>query len=143
MHPDLDCLKGTETNVGQELGRGGGSQVETGLPSFGVFLSHKARIEVLEKLIASILHRTLNGVAEESWAPASENSSDALSPAYLSPGLEIALVEIRVDLAPAFDEIERSDRGMSGSLTIVRRLTTPNAIGNPTQARMPPTTHAA
>jgi hypothetical protein len=92
LHPNLDCLKGTEANIGQELGRGGRGQIETGLPFFGLFLSHKARIDVLEVLIASILHRTLNGVAEERWAPASKNTSNTLSPAYLSPGLEIALV---------------------------------------------------
>lgn len=116
LHADLDRFEGAETKIGKELGGGRGRQKETGLPFFGVLLSHKSGVEVFEELVTSVLDGTLHGVAEKGWTPASKDSSDSLSPANRSPSFEVALVEVGIDLTSAFDEIERSHRGMCCTL---------------------------
>lgn len=116
LHADLDRLEGAETNIGEKLGGSRGSQVETGLVFFGVLFSHKLGIEVLEVFISSVFETTLNGVTGECGTPASKYSSHTLSPADLSPGFKITLVEIRIDLTSTLDEIERSNSCMCCAL---------------------------
>lgn len=60
LHPDFDRLQRAETKIGKEFSRGGGTQEETGLPLFRLFLSHKARVKVLEVFIAPVLDRALD-----------------------------------------------------------------------------------
>lgn len=105
MHADLDGFKGAETKIGEEFGRGRCSQIEAGLPFFSILFPHQVRVEVLEILITSIFDGTLDRVAEEGGAPTSEDSSNALSSPNRPPSLEVALVELGIDLASAFDEI--------------------------------------
>lgn len=116
LHADLDSFKWAETKIGEKLSGSRGGQEETGLVFFGVFFSHKLGIEMLEELISSIFDTTLDGVTSESRTPASKDSSDTLSPPNLSPGLEIALVEIGVDLTSALDKIEGSNGCMCCAL---------------------------
>jgi hypothetical protein len=116
LHAHLDGFKGAETNVGKEFSGSRGSQVETGLPLFRILLPHKPGVKVLEEFVSSILDGALNRVTEESWPPASKDSSDALSSTNLSPSLEVALVQVRIDLASAFDKIERGNSCMCCAL---------------------------
>ncbi len=116
LHADLDSFERAKTKIGKKLGRSRGSQEETSLVFFGVFFSHKLGVEVLKEFISSIFETTLDGVTSESRTPASKDSSDTLSPADLSPGLDIALVKIRVDLTSALDEIEWSNSCMCRAL---------------------------
>ncbi|KAI6875667.1 hypothetical protein KC323_g123 [Hortaea werneckii] len=67
LHADLDSLEGTEANVSEELGGSGASQIDPGLVSNGVLGTGKVRVELLEELIASVLQRALDTVAEECW----------------------------------------------------------------------------
>lgn len=98
---------------------------------------------MLEELVSTILKGTLNRITDESWAPASEDSSDAFSPTNLSPGLEITLIELRIDLTSTLDEVKRSYSCVCWALRGLRRETPSKREGRPTQARIPPTVHAA
>lgn len=50
----------------------------------------------------------------EDWSyPAEEDAANALLCHDCAPCLEVGLVELRVDLTAALDEIERSDGGVS------------------------------
>lgn len=55
-------------------------------------------------------------VAKESGTPAGEDTAETLGSANLVEGLHVALVELRVDLAAAFDEIKRGYRRVSEAL---------------------------
>ena len=105
MHANLDGFKGAETNIREEFGRGRGSQIEAGLPFFSILFPHQVGVEVFEEFITPIFDSTLNRVAKEGWAPTSEDSSNTFSSADRPPSFEVALVEFRIDLASAFDEI--------------------------------------
>ena len=55
-------------------------------------------------------------IAKECWTPAGINAAEALSTTDFSPGLEIALVHLRVHLTTAFDEVKRRYSCVSNSL---------------------------
>jgi hypothetical protein len=47
--------------------------------------------------------------------PAEEDAAEALFRENAAPRLEVGLVDARVDLTAAFDEVERGDCGVSGT----------------------------
>ena len=56
----LDGLHGTEGDVREELGRGGGGEVKRGPVQVGVLLAEDAGVDVLEHLVEPELAQALN-----------------------------------------------------------------------------------
>ena len=85
-------------------------------------------------------------VAKEGGTPASDYTTEALSPADLVVCLHIALIELRVNLAAAFDQIKRRDGRVGQALSMTRLaaiyLATSAQLSILTQASMPPMVQA-
>lgn len=109
LHPDLDRFEGTEENVGNELGGCGGAEVDDGL---GRIREHLLAVLVFEQFVGAVLASALEAVADESGRPAEEDAAEALRAEDGGPGLQVGLVDLGVDLAAAFYEIERCDGGV-------------------------------
>ncbi len=60
LHTDFHSLKGTESHICNDFGRGTGSKVQGRLVPVGILVARQIRIELLEELIASILESTLS-----------------------------------------------------------------------------------
>lgn len=61
LHPNLDGFKGTEKDIGKELGAGGRGQVEDGL----VGAREEAfAVEILEDLVEAVFPTALTGIAD-------------------------------------------------------------------------------
>ena len=74
---------------------------------------------MLEVFIEAVFASTLHRVPDKGWAEASEDTTETFSPGNNAPGLEIAFVQLGVDLTAAFDKIEGSDRSVCGTLGVV------------------------
>jgi len=70
LDPNLHGLQGAEGDVGEEFGRGTGSQVKGGSPQEGIFLSNHASVHIFEDFIKAEFTQALSGVTEECWSPA-------------------------------------------------------------------------
>ena len=55
-------------------------------------------------------------VTKESWSPTSEHAAETLGSTDRVEGLHVALVELRINLATAFDEIQRGHCRVSEAL---------------------------
>lgn len=127
MHPHLDGLEGTERDIREKLGRRAGRQVQRRLPLLRLLRPYKITVEFLEEFIPTILEGTLgldcvsmqrcvrvseytHRVAKESRAPTGEDPTQALCAVDLGPAFEIALVEVGIDLASTFDQVQRRYR---------------------------------
>ena len=73
----LDRLHGAERDVGKELGRGGGGEVERGPVQVGVLLAQDAGVDVLEDLVEAELAEALCGVADGCGGPPEDHSLGA------------------------------------------------------------------
>lgn len=71
---------------------------------------------MFEVLVETILAGSLNRVTNKGGTPASKDSTDAFSTSNQTPRLEVALVQVRIDLSTTFDQIERGDSSMRGAL---------------------------
>lgn len=120
LHADLDSLKGTKGKIGQELGGGRGSKVEAGTVLDGSLGADGIGVGLFEVLVPPILEGSLGRISKECGAPASEDAADALCAVYLTPGLEIARVQLGVDLTAGLDEIKWRDGGVGETLFIYR-----------------------
>jgi hypothetical protein len=116
LHTDLDRFEGAKTNIGNELGGGRSGQVKSRLVLLGSFFAGQLTVEVLEVFVEAVFARSLHRVPKEGRAEASEDTAEPFSPCNDSPGLEIALVELGIDLATAFDKIEGSDCSVCNTL---------------------------
>jgi hypothetical protein len=58
----------------------------------------------------------LSRIAKECRAPSSKDTTDALGAVDLAPGLEVAGVELGINLASSFHKIKRSYSSMSKTL---------------------------
>ena len=83
------------------------------------------------------------GVAKERGAPTGEDATQAFGAPDLAPGLEVALVKLRVDLSATLDEIKRGDGSVRGALEEGEQKQWPLAFVILTQARIPPSVQAA
>ena len=99
LHPHLDGLEGAQGDIGQELGRGGSTEVDDSLGGVG---EEPLAIEVLEDLVKTVLAGALEGVADEGGGPAEEDAAHALFGEDAAPGLDVGGVDLGVDLAAAF-----------------------------------------
>lgn len=118
LHSHLDCFKGAESNVGKEFSRGRGSQVETSLVLVCGVWSGNVAVRLFEVFIPTILESSLDTVSKERWAPTRHNSAKSFSAVNLAPCLEVARVELGIDLSTGLDEIEGRDGSMSEALPI-------------------------
>ena len=116
LHADLDSFEWTKANIGDEFGRGRGSKVEQGLVLSSILFTNDAGVGMLEVLVEAVLACTLNRIPDEGWTPTSEDTADAFSTTNLAPGLEVALVQVGIDLSSAFDKIKGCDCCMSCAL---------------------------
>ena len=85
LHADLDRLEGAEGEVGQELGRGRGRQVQGRLVALGVLGPGQVRVRLLEVLVPPVLEGALGRVAEEGRAPAGEDAAESFLPEDEAP----------------------------------------------------------
>ena len=109
----LDRLHGAERDVGKELGRGGGGEVERGPVQVGVLLAQDAGVDVLEDLVEAELAEALHGVANSSWSPSQEEASHTLLSHSELEAIAQALVLLLVHLQPTFHQIKRGHLGKS------------------------------
>ena len=109
LSTNLDTLHGRQSDVSEELSRGGGSQVQGGSVQIAVLLAQHATVDVLEDFIESKLADALHGVADGSGSPAQHQApGSTLRHGHLET-IPDGLVLLLVDLNPALDEVERSD----------------------------------
>lgn len=66
LNPDLGHLHGAQSNVGEDLSRGGTSKPDEGLVLGGVLLASKVAVLVLEDLVQTVLEHALGGVTDKS-----------------------------------------------------------------------------
>jgi hypothetical protein len=132
LHADFDRFEGTQEDVGDEFCGRGGAEVDDCLGGVGEeFLA----VVVFEDFVGAVFSCALEGVAGEGWGlwkevlvlgvlrvvvgevvrsyPAEEDTAKALFCEDAAPCLQVGLVDARVDLTAAFDEIERGDCGVS------------------------------
>lgn len=121
MHSDLDSFEWAETDVGDQLSRSRGTQEESSLVLGSILLADHGGIQVLEVFVEAIFAGALHRVTNEGWTPTSEDTSKPFTSVDLAPRLQVALIQIRVDLSSAFDEIEGSHGGVGGTLLMVSR----------------------
>jgi hypothetical protein len=116
LHSNLDRFEGAQPNIGDEFRGSRTGQEDQSLVLGSSFLTSKLAVEVLEVFVEAIFACSLYRVTHESWTPASEDAAEPFSSTDLTPGFEVALVHVGVDLATTFDEIEGSDGRVSGAL---------------------------
>lgn len=104
LHADLDRLEGAQEDVGDELGRRGGAQVDERPVRVG---EEVVAVLVLEDLVEAVLAQALEGVADERGGPAEEDPAEALGREDAAPGLEVGRVQLAVDLSSGLDQVER------------------------------------
>lgn len=115
LHTDLDCLIRAECQIRNELGRGTGTQVDQGPVRAR---EQPVTVPVLENLIESILPSTLERVADECRGPTEEDSPDSFLCKDRAPCGHVGLVNARVDLTTALDQVKRGDGSMRGTWAI-------------------------
>jgi len=69
-----------------------------------------------EHVLIRKLECSTHGVSKESRAPSREDTTHPLSTTNLPPGLEVALIHLRIDLTTAFDQIQRRHGRMCNAL---------------------------
>jgi hypothetical protein len=132
LHADFDRFEGTQEDVGDEFCGCRSAEVDDCLGGVGEeFLA----VVVFEDFVGAVFSCALEGVAGEGWGlwkevlvlgvlrvvvgevvrsyPAEEDTAKALFCEDAAPCLQVGLVDARVDLTAAFDEIERGDCGVS------------------------------
>merc|ERR1719317_768421 len=115
LDPHLTGLHGGEGDVGEELSRGRGCQVESGHVEVGVLLSHGVSVNLLENFIEAKLAKTLGRVTDGSWGPAKEK---ARGTSLLHGELEAiakVLVLLLVNLETALDQVKGGDHCVGDS----------------------------
>lgn len=112
LHLDLQGLHGAKGNIGQELSGSGGGEEDKGVVLAEVLLADGVSILLLEELVETVLGGTLHAVPEEGRAPTGVETGDTLSLTNGPPAVEDALVESRIDLTTALDEIKGSDKSV-------------------------------
>merc|ERR1719145_574854 len=136
LDPHLTGLHGGEGDVGEELSRGRGCQVESGHVKVGVLLSHGVSVNLLENFIEAKLAKTLGRVTNHCGSPAKEKARDA---SLLHGELEAiakVLVLLLVNLETALDQVkgcycsvgdstgENTSKGTESKVLLGSKLTT-------------------
>lgn len=99
LHADFDGFERAEGDVGEELGAGGGAEVDERFVGVG---EGSFAVEVLEDFVEAVFAGALEGVADEGWGPAEEDAAQAFFGVDATPGGEVGGVDCGVDLAAAF-----------------------------------------
>lgn len=99
---------------------------------------------MFEIFVEPIFTSTLDRVANKGRTPTSEDATDALCLSNLFPCFPVAFVEVRINLTTTFDQVKGSDGRMCRALTCYQyHKHSIDFHGRLTQARIPPTVHAA
>jgi hypothetical protein len=83
-----------------------------------VVLAREVGVRLLEEFIPAVLERALSRVPEEGRTPAGEDATETLRPIDDAPSLEVALVQLGVDLATGLYEIQGGNGGVGQALDI-------------------------
>lgn len=106
LHAYLDSFKRTKSNVGEELGRRRSGQVKPSFVLVRSFWASNVAVRLLEIFIPAVLEGSLCTIPKKCRAPAGHDAANPLGAVNLTPGLEVAGVEFRVDLTTGFYEIK-------------------------------------
>lgn len=106
LHPHFDRLKRTQGEIGEEFCGSGRGEVDD---RFVGVREHLVPVGVLEHFVESIFPGALGAVADEGWRPAEEDTAEAFGSVDGAPGAEVGGVDLGIDLAAAFDQVEGGD----------------------------------
>lgn len=106
MHTDFDSLKRAESHIRKEFCTGAGAEVDECAVRVGEKL---LAIPVLEYFVESVFTGTLEGVADKGGRPTKKDAANTFLCENRAPGGEVRFIDAGVDLAAAFDEVERCD----------------------------------
>lgn len=115
LDTDLGGLHWGKKDIGEELGRSGGSQVQRGSVEVGIFLSKHIGVDVLEDLVESELSKSLEGISDEGRGPSLDESACTLLGDGGTESSSDSSVLLRVDLDSALDKIKWDDGGVGDS----------------------------
>ena len=104
MHAHFYRFEGAEEHVGEELGGGGGAEVDNCFVGIG---KEPLAVEVFEDLIEPVFACALEGVADEGGRPAEEDTAQTFFGEDGTPGGDVGFIDVGVDLAAAFYLKER------------------------------------
>lgn len=140
MHSHLDGFKGAKSYIGDKLRGSTSNEVKRGLVLGSTFLADQVRVELLEKLISTILECTLSlkkentirscsvvlrqlfrltiayTISEERRTPTCDDTTKALACADLTIRLQVTSVKLRIDLTATFYQVQRGDGGVGQTL---------------------------
>lgn len=106
LHAHLDGLERAQPDVREELRARGAREVDPRLVLRRALRARQVAVVLLEELVAAVLQRALDAVAEEGRRAARVDPAVPVGRDDLAPPVHVAFVELAVDLAPAFDEVE-------------------------------------
>lgn len=109
MHTDFDSFKRTERHIREEFCAGAGAEVDECPVRVGEELF---AVPVLEHFIETVFTGSLERIPDKSGRPAEEDSANSFFREDGAPRGEVGFVDVGVDLAAAFDEIEGCDSGV-------------------------------
>ena len=78
MDLDLGHLPGAESNIGEDLRRGGTGQPDGALVLLTGLLTGEVHVGIFEDLVETVLEGTLEGVTNQSWSEALPSTRDTL-----------------------------------------------------------------
>lgn len=106
LHTDFDSLQRAQSHIREEFGAGAGAEVDECAVRVGEELF---AVPVLEHFVETVFTSSLEGVANKCGRPAEEDAADTFFCEDGAPGGDVGFVDVGVDLAAAFDEVEGCD----------------------------------
>lgn len=106
MHTDFDSFQRTQSHIREKLSTGAGAEVDECSVRVGEELF---AVPILEYFIQTVFTGSLEGVSHKCRGPAEEDASDTFLCEDGAPGGHVGFVDVGVDLAAAFDEVEGCD----------------------------------
>ncbi|KAH9821981.1 hypothetical protein Tdes44962_MAKER04878 [Teratosphaeria destructans] len=117
---DAGSLKRAEGNVGEELGKRGGTEVDSGAVLAGGFVPEQRDGLLLEELVAAEFERALQEVAGEGWAGTGQEGAGALVLDDLADAADqTAVVGDGIELDAGLDAVGSGVSGIGMSSLIV------------------------
>merc|ERR1712156_1267788 len=108
LHAHLQGLHGAEEDVGNDLSAGGGDKETDSLVLIGLG-TEGSPVDILEHFVEAELSEALHAVADESGEPSESEALETLLSVDRPEAVRNTLVETRVSLHAALDDIKRAD----------------------------------
>merc|ERR1719447_1704838 len=105
LDADFDSLERRESDVGEELGRGGGDEVERRPVEIGVLFADGVAVKDFEQLVETEFTQTLDRVAHQRRGPSEGQGSHATLGDRDFESIDDSLVFGWIDLNSALDQI--------------------------------------